>query len=99
MGSSTLTLLMFAWVPSAPATVDFAVRLAPSARLVLALVVTVKLGLNFRLAQSAAWNGVETFTVSWSAGLAGFAPAPVIASAIDNGLQLVGLTVKLGRLM
>ena len=76
-GSSTLTLLMFAWVPSAPGTVSFAVRLAPSARLVLAVVETVKAGLNARLEQSAAWNGAVASTGVWSAGLAEFAPRAV----------------------
>ena len=99
LGSSTLTLLMFAWVPSAPATVSLAVRLAPSARLVLALVETVRSGLNARLEQSAASNGVLTVTGTWSAGLAGLAPAPSIVSVIDRGLQLVGLRMNSLRSM
>ena len=60
LGRSTLTSLMFAWVPRAAGTVSFAVRLAPLALLVLPLVETANLGLNFRLEQSAAWNGVLT---------------------------------------
>ena len=52
-------------------SVSFAVRLAPSALLVLPWVETVKLGLNLRLEQSAAWNGALALTGVWSAGLAG----------------------------
>ena len=76
---------MFAWVPSAPATVSFAVRLAPSALLVLALVETVRSGLKARLEQSAASNGVLTVMGTWSVGSAKFAPAPSIVFVIVRG--------------
>src|SRR5580704_7052540 len=56
LGSSTLTLAMFASLPSeALGKVSFAVRLAPRARLVLPDVETLKPGLKARLEQSAAW--------------------------------------------
>src|SRR5580700_7238793 len=100
LGSSTLTRAMFAWVPNDPAgSLTVAVRLAPFALLVFLDVETVNLGSNFRLEQSAAWNGVLTVTGSPSAGLAGSAPAPVIVSVIDSGAQLVGLTMNFSRSM
>ncbi len=99
LGSSTLTLLMFAWVPSALGTAIFAVRLAPSALLVFALVDTVNAGLNARLEQSAASNCVLTFTGFWSEGSAKFAPAPSIVLVICRGLQSVGLMMNFSRSM
>ena len=78
---------------------ELRVRLAPSALLVFPLVVTVNLGANLRLEQSAAWNGSVVVTGSLSAGLVGSAPPPMTVAEKFVGLQLVGLSVKLGLSM
>src|ERR1700735_894369 len=96
-GRSTLTRLMFDCGPIVPGIVSFTARLAPSALLVLPDVATLNTGLKARLEQSADCNGVVTFTGTWSAGLAGSAPAPLIVFRTVAGVQLVGLIMKFGR--
>src|ERR1035441_2600285 len=91
-GSSTLTLVILAWVPSEPAGSDtVVVRLAPSALLVLPLVETLNCGANFKLAQFVTWNGSDTALLAPSALL--MLPVTCI------GLHDVGLNVKPGRLI
>ena len=82
-GSSTLTRAMFASLPTEPAGSEtFASRLAPSALLVRPLVDTVKPGLNARLLQPVAANGLLTLAVAcWE---------PEIVAVICCWLQLVG---------
>src|SRR5487761_1093835 len=53
-GSSTLTVLMFDWVPSLIGIVSFTHRLAPLARLVLPFVDALKDGLNASSLQASA---------------------------------------------
>jgi hypothetical protein len=71
-GRDTLTRATFASFPGPPSSGSASVtcRLAPSILEVCAEVDALNTGLNPRLEQSAAWNGLETVTGTWSAGIA-----------------------------
>src|ERR1039458_7195844 len=96
-GSSTLTLVILAWVPSWPIPDDRSADspplagLAPSALLVFPLVETLNCGANFRLAQLATSNGIDTGELAPSALLM----LPVTCIALHD----VGLNVNPGRVM
>src|ERR1022692_4605374 len=71
LGRSTLTDLKLACVPSElEGNVSFTDRLAPCTREVLPDVDTLIVGVNFKLEQFAASNGVATLTVCWLVGTA-----------------------------
>ena len=74
-------------------------RLAPSSLLVFPLVVTVKVGLNSRVAQLAAWKGSLTVTGMSLEGSLKLAPDPITLEVNVVGVQLVGFSAKLGRSM
>src|SRR5487761_1651240 len=86
LGSSTLTVLMFDWVPSLIGIVSFTFRLAPFARLVLPWVEVLNVGLNASSLHASAFSGAEVV-----------ADCPrLLVSVLDIGRasQLVGLIVK-----
>ena len=91
-GNSTLTFAMFAWLPCGSfGSVTFVTRSAPSALLVLPLVETENLGVNFRLAQFVTWNGTPILSV--------FPSLEWIVPVTSILLQLVGLNWKLSRVV
>src|SRR5271154_1620923 len=92
LGSSTLTIRMFAWLPNGSlGSVTFAVKLAPLALLVFPLVETVNFGVNFKAAQFVTWNGTPIVSVAF--WLEWIVPVTSIL------LQLVGLNWKFPRVV
>ena len=92
IGSSTLTFVMFAWLPcGALGSVTLVTRSAPSALLVFPLVETENFGANFRLVQLLTSNGIDTGEAT---------PSVACDRARDRvALQFVGLNVKPLRVM
>ena len=90
LGRSTLTLVIFASLPTDPAGKDsFASRLAPFALLVFPEVETAKDGLNARLLQPPTANALDTSAIAFS--------EPETRAVICCPAQFVGLNMKPGR--